>query len=320
MAAAAEYLWGCHLDNGFTVYDPATQLQLEAAYADFLKKGKPRKVRLAHGHFAAKKYVIYFDPHSISSGCHLHDDDLEGDLSQPFFVQMNKHTGFQRETRRVKVAAPAVAVEAPEEMDPAWFKDAAPPPDETCSICIDGFDEGKPVELTKCVGVHFFHLDCISPWLIKELRCPVCKSRYGVQTGLQPPNGTMMIKKDKRSLPGFEGYHTLAITYKVPSGVQGANHPSPGTKYHGTERECYLPASPEGEEVCKLLQIAFDRRLIFTIGQSLTTGQKNCVIWNGIHHKTAIHGGAAQHAFPDPGFLERVKDELAEKGVTPDDL
>lgn len=56
-------------------------------------------------------------------------------------------------------------------------------------------------------------------------------------------------------------------------------------------RIAYLPNNKEGTLVLKLLQLAFKRRLIFTIGDSLTTGRKDVPIWNGIHHKTNKGGG-----------------------------
>jgi len=57
---------------------------------------------------------------------------------------------------------------------------------------------------------------------------------------------------------------------------------------------------------------------MFRIGQSITTGADNCVVWNGVHHKTSTSGGAQSFGYPDATYLERVKDELAQKGVTPE--
>jgi deltex-like protein len=37
----------------------------------------------------------------------------------------------------------------------------------------------------------------------------------------------------------------------------------------------YLPFTEEGKEIANLIKIAFDRKLIFTIGDSVTTGRKN---------------------------------------------
>lgn len=73
-------------------------------------------------------------------------------------------------------------------------------------------------------------------------------------------------------------------------------HPNPGVRYSGTSRTAYLPACKEGEKVLKLLRKAFDRRLIFTIGRSATTGLNNVITWNDIHHKTNIGGGPQWYA------------------------
>ena len=61
--------------------------------------------------------------------------------------------------------------------------------------------------------------------------------------------------------------------------------------YSGTSRTGYLPDNEEGNHVLRLLRIAFDAGLIFTIGTSVTSGMTNTVTWNDIHHKTNIHGG-----------------------------
>ena len=71
-------------------------------------------------------------------------------------------------------------------------------------------------------------------------------------------------------------------------------HPNPGQRYKGTSRRAFLPNNKEGQTVLKLLKIAFDRRLTFTLGQSRTTGKDNTVTWNDIHHKTIKDRGAQE--------------------------
>lgn len=68
-----------------------------------------------------------------------------------------------------------------------------------------------------------------------------------------------------------------------------------------------------------MLKEAFDRRLVFTVGTSSTTSTPDCVVWNGIHHKTemANHGG---HGYPDPSYLDNVIKELASLGVTEESM
>ena len=64
-----------------------------------------------------------------------------------------------------------------------------------------------------------------------------------------------------------------------------------------------------------LLRKAFDRKLIFTVGRSVTTGRDNQIVWNGIHHKTNTEGGSAYFGYPDDTYFDRVKLEMAAKGV-----
>jgi len=194
--------------------------------------------------------------------------------------------------------------------------------EEVCGICFSEFDEaegkdadGPAFKLNKCVGKHYFHKSCVGSWILTHLQCPICKVRYGVMTGTQPVNGQMTVHKTKESLPGYEGSGTITIHYNFPSGVQGAEHPNPGKRYPPTYRVAYLPDSDEGKEVLKLLQTSWQRRLTFTIGQSVTRGVDGLVVWNGIHHKTSPDGGPESYGYPDPTYLARVRDELNTKGV-----
>merc|ERR1719273_2145659 len=96
------------------------------------------------------------------------------------------------------------------------------------------------------------------------------------------------------SLPGHPEHGTILVSYRMVEGVQGPEHPHPGRSY----------TSP-----------AFRRRLVFTVGTSLSLGREDCVTWAGIHHKTAVEG---PHGYPDPGYLARLEEELRERGVTLD--
>ena len=68
-------------------------------------------------------------------------------------------------------------------------------------------------------------------------------------------------------------------------------HPHPGRMYEGIRRKAYLPDNKEGGKVLKLLTLAFDKRLTFTVGRSNTTNLDDQITWNDIHHKTSRDGG-----------------------------
>ena len=66
------------------------------------------------------------------------------------------------------------------------------------------------------------------------------------------------------------------------------SHPSPGRPYRDISETAYLPNTEVGEMVCRMLKVAFRRKLVFTIGRCQTTGEDGVVTWNGIRHDTNI--------------------------------
>ncbi|XP_067882935.1 probable E3 ubiquitin-protein ligase DTX3 isoform X2 [Heterodontus francisci] len=162
------------------------------------------------------------------------------------------------------------------------------PPRDPCPICL--CEVADPKILGRCQ--HAFCRPCIEEAFKTRPACPVCGHIYGIVVGNQPLNGTMSFVRDKTlHLPGYENSGAISITYSIPSGTQGPEHPNPGLPYQGTTRRAYLPDCKEGQKVHRLLRKAFDQRLTFTVGTSRTTGKANVVTWNDIHHKTSPWGG-----------------------------
>ncbi|XP_062574511.1 uncharacterized protein LOC134236363 [Saccostrea cucullata] len=185
-----------------------------------------------------------------------------------------------------------------------------------CVICLDSVAEDHET-LEKCK--HKFCKPCIGRQFKHKPVCPTCGEVYGIVCGNQP-EGTMTVTTTNQSIPGFPKCKTHVIVYDFKEGVQGEEHPNPGVPYRGERRVAYLPDCPKGQLALKLLQIAFERRLVFTIGYSRTTGRDNVITWNDIHHKTNVRGGPERFAYPDPDYLDRLLEELATKGVTEKDL
>ncbi|XP_023689564.1 probable E3 ubiquitin-protein ligase DTX3 isoform X2 [Paramormyrops kingsleyae] len=184
---------------------------------------------------------------------------------------------------------------------------------ETCPICLDILKMPNMKTLPSCH--HSFCKDCLKMAFVSKPVCPVCGIVYGRLKGNQPVNASMDVSTMSTPLPGNEKYGTIIIRYYVPSGIQGEEHPSPGHSYEGVSRIAFLPDSPEGRKVLGLLKRAFEQRLIFTVGQSSTTGRRNVVTWNDIHHKTSREGGPTNFGYPDAGYLSRVQEELKAKGI-----
>ncbi|XP_001633623.3 uncharacterized protein LOC5513401 [Nematostella vectensis] len=180
-----------------------------------------------------------------------------------------------------------------------------------CPICLETIT--YPETLQGCG--HTFCRPCITEASKSSKLCPTCRDPFGVQQG-NMPWGTMNWKIDHyKHLPGYERWGTIVIFYYFPGGTQDQGHPHPGRFYTGTSRTAYLPDNAEGREVLGLLEKAFAARLTFTIGTSVTTGLTDTVTWNDIHHKTNVHGGPTAFGYPDPGYLNRVKQELAARGI-----
>ncbi|XP_036599389.1 E3 ubiquitin-protein ligase DTX3L-like [Trichosurus vulpecula] len=182
--------------------------------------------------------------------------------------------------------------------------------EEECVICMEIIHH-KEV-LPKCK--HTFCGPCIREAMKHKPVCPICQTAYGIVKGNQP-DGKMTYSCLSFSLPGYDSCGTIEILYDMSGGIQTEDHPNPGKYYSGTKRTAYLPDNEEGRQVLNLLKRAFKQKLIFTIGQSRTSGVTDVITWNDIHHKTKIYGGPENFAYPDPGYLERVKMELKAKGI-----
>ncbi|NWH66138.1 DTX3L ligase, partial [Geococcyx californianus] len=181
---------------------------------------------------------------------------------------------------------------------------------DVCPICLE---EIKNKEILKKCN-HGFCKICIDQAMTYKQACPVCTTVYGSMKGDQP-EGTMSSKISSVSLPGYPDCGTIEIRYSMHSGIQTSNHPNPGKPYYATFRTAYLPDNKEGREILQLLRRAFEQKLIFTVGQSRTTGAKDVITWNDIHHKTSVAGGPTNFGYPDPEYLQRVRSELKAKGI-----
>ncbi|KAL1023841.1 hypothetical protein UPYG_G00047030 [Umbra pygmaea] len=199
--------------------------------------------------------------------------------------------------------------------------------EEDCTICMEalrgpsGYKGGESIgRLAQCG--HQYHVQCLVAMYNNgnkdgSLQCPTCKTIYGVKTGNQPP-GKMEYHVIPHSLPGHPDCKTIRIIYNIPPGIQGPEHPNPGKPFtaRGFPRHCYLPDSEKGRKVLRLLLTAWDRRLVFSVGTSSTTGESDTVIWNEVHHKTEFGSNLTGHGYPDPGHLNNVLDELKSQGIT----
>ena len=73
---------------------------------------------------------------------------------------------------------------------------------------------------------------------------------------------------------------TFVVEYTFKDGIQNDSHPNPGSPYHAHlfPRKAYFPATREGSKIIGMLKLAFDRRLIYTVGSSRTTSRDNVIV------------------------------------------
>ena len=174
------------------------------------------------------------------------------------------------------------------------------------------FKQKLNVILLKNCHDHFFHIECLDLLIgdKKSFKCPNCSKIYGILIGDQPKGSMRAHISYNFHCSGYEDYDTIVIDYDFPS----------GNGYSGTYRTAFLPNNKEGKEILGLLKVCFDRKLTFTVGTSVTTGVTNTTVWNGVHHKTNLYGGSTHFGYPDNTYFNRVKQELAAKGVVQDNI
>ncbi|KAL2079109.1 hypothetical protein ACEWY4_024853 [Coilia grayii] len=219
----------------------------------------------------------------------------------------------------------------PEEVVKRYLQKVRNPPEEDCTICMEALSGPSGYKAPGWCLVAMYNNGNKDG----SLQCPTCKTIYGVKTGNQPP-GKMEYHVIPHSLPGHPDCKTIRIIYNIPPGIQVSppspvrtcsvcvmmgsdlSIPNPGKPYtaRGFPRHCYLPDTEKGRIVLRLLLVAWDRRLIFSVGTSSTTGESDTVIWNEVHHKTEFGSNLTGHGFPDPGHLDNVLEELRAQGIT----
>ncbi|WAR21257.1 DTX3L-like protein, partial [Mya arenaria] len=152
--------------------------------------------------------------------------------------------------------------------------------DEDCVICMDTVKDPYPL---KCG--HMFCKECILKQFEFKKVCPMCGHVCGIIEGNQP-TGKMIVSKESRNCHGYWNCGSILMRYEFPDGKQQEGHPNPGSSYRGIRRTGYLPDNAAGKTICRMMKIAFKRKLVFTIGNSRTTRRDGVITWNDIHHKT----------------------------------
>ncbi|XP_048871056.1 uncharacterized protein si:busm1-163l24.3 isoform X2 [Brienomyrus brachyistius] len=161
------------------------------------------------------------------------------------------------------------------------------------TTCSCGMNEG-PVVRMAC-GAPF----CSKCLVQTHSTCKVCH-KAGEVSGIK---GRIIFSELSLSLPGYPKNMTLKITYIIPNGIQGENHPNPGAPFQGGTFYAYLPLNEQVRRLGPLLEKAFARGLTFTVSEE---GQ---VIWGSIPHKTSVEL-KSKNGYPDSSYLKTLSEVL----------
>ena len=181
------------------------------------------------------------------------------------------------------------------------------------------------IQLCACAGDHFFHAECVAQYLAPKKKCPLCGVKYGVEVGTQP-DGIMTVRMvkdvDVASTRKNENKNkgSIEIKHKFNSGIQIKGHQNPGQRYSSRTEYIYLPRTPQGMQILGMIRLGWKRRMLYTVGRSVTRSLDNVIIFNGIHFKTSRYGGPTNYGYPDQYYFQRVKDEFNQKGININDI
>jgi len=173
-----------------------------------------------------------------------------------------------------------------------------------CCICL----YGETNYTVSCCNLKV-HKECIDQSLAVDGKCPGCRAFLKATMGSQP-NGTMTISVISHQLAGFKEPETFQVSYNIAGGTQDRRHPRPGKSFYGRDCTMYLPKNQDGEDVLKLFISAFYYRRLFGVGDSLTSGASDTVIYSTIHQRSSMVGGPTVHGYPDPFYLRDVTIEI----------
>ncbi|KAJ8276910.1 hypothetical protein GJAV_G00069270, partial [Gymnothorax javanicus] len=184
----------------------------------------------------------------------------------------------EREMSKISAAGRAVGIcESYTETEKFPEPRATAAEEKICPHCLGPFKNKLKLQCT-----HAFCSECLQISVQRLGRlCPVCLTPLTV-LGNQP-EGEMSVKR----LKDINGRDCFCITYNIPSGIQTEAHPNPGKPFAGMQTEAWLPYSDgysgkTGEKMLKLLQKAFELKLIFAV--EATDGAADRVVLNGIPH------------------------------------
>ena len=147
------------------------------------------------------------------------------------------------------------------------FLQVKPPIFQDCGVCSKIDPDETAWILIQCG--HYLHYKCLSKMNYNVCSNAGCKKALQIEIGSQPSYGTWVA--------GYNHEKTKkVIQIEFQDGIQIANHPNPGDKYHGGKVQIFLPIVKHINEVIECLDN------ISSNGKLCLIGENNQVILNPI--------------------------------------
>ncbi|KAF9904812.1 E3 ubiquitin-protein ligase dtx3l [Linnemannia zychae] len=197
-----------------------------------------------------------------------------------------------------------------------------------CPICQDELtltpegEDKKVVKLKSCR--HCFHKECIDKWFKSpdaQLKCPLCsvmcttaakagrtkKAFLGYQKLGPQPDGVLGYFFDVRLCCYF--VYIVMPTHSISDPT--AASPNTTKTIPSDVRHAIIPfTSRLGPLLMMRILALFYYGHLFKVGQSLTRGVCDVVVWNGVHLRTSMSG---QFGFPAPNWEQNCWEEINQK-------
>ncbi|XP_008305587.1 E3 ubiquitin-protein ligase DTX3L1 isoform X2 [Cynoglossus semilaevis] len=137
-------------------------------------------------------------------------------------------------------------------------------------------------------------------------------SRHDYIPSGDQPEGQMTLEVIHRDLPGFPNDHTIKINFIFPDGIQAERHPHPGQPFSGMHLSAYLPDNQMGRKILKLIDKAFNQKLLFHVG---TSYDGRDMVTPSIPLNIQPNEERKGNGKPDLDYLQYVEKLLREKGI-----
>ena len=154
----------------------------------------------------------------------------------------------------------------------------------------------------------------------QHILCPVCKT--WIKAGAQPNDGEIQITKENHYLPG----QPTCIIFGNPTPIITINYKfkDETDNIEGLKWEEFLPLTREGIKIAKMLKVAFDRKLLFSVEYSDTKKIVKTINMYCLCHSFASNDDnmeCAANNYPNcPKHLEHYEMYFRALGVMNEDL